>query len=110
MPCWTTPHMASRKSDMKRMRRSAATVLVPSGAEVGRRGAPRSRPRANSWLMEKLARSKKRSPIPAYSQSTMRMPVAVVDEVRVQEVVVAGTSSSSARACSIGAAISLAQP
>ena len=41
--------------------------------------------------MEKFARSKKTSPIPAYSQSTIRRRAAVVDEVRVEEIVVAGT-------------------
>ena len=39
--------------------------------------------------MLKLPRSKNGSPIPAYSQSTIRMRVAVVDEVGVEQVVVA---------------------
>ena len=45
---------------------------------------------SSSWLIEKFARSKKRSPMPAYSQSTMQQALAFVQEVRVQEVVVAG--------------------
>ena len=39
--------------------------------------------------MLKLPRSKNGSPIPAYSQSMIRIRVAVVDEVRVEQVVVA---------------------
>ena len=73
MPCWSTPHIASRKSD--------TTRIAVSRAEAGP-GSPSRRTSASriasssavrSWLTLKLARSKDGSPIPAYSQSTIRM-------------------------------------
>ena len=47
-------------------------MLRPHRAEV-RLEQPASPPSSSSWLIAKLARSKKRSPMPAYSQSTIRM-------------------------------------
>ena len=66
----TTPHIASRKSDMKRMRsRVARPASCASPAYAARRTALPSV--SSPWLTEKFARSKNGSPIPAYSQSTI---------------------------------------
>ena len=67
----TTPHIASRKSDMKRISSSASRL--PCARRRSRpRAASRSASASSSWLIEKFARSKNRSPMPAYSQSTMQ--------------------------------------
>src|SRR4030088_1942532 len=72
IPLCKTPHIASRKSDMKRMSRSdarSASRSIPKYAARRRRSSSTS----NSWFTEKLARSKNLSPMPAYSQSTIRI-------------------------------------
>ena len=93
-PGWTTPHIASRKSDMNRISSSPRVRTV--FAEVARSSAS-SASSPSPWLTEKFARSKKPSPIPAYSQSTM--PGARLDhEVRVQEIVVARHAARPPRA------------
>ncbi len=75
---------------MKRHELERVEVGVAHLAEGLRRAASPSRSAPKPWLTEKFARSKKRSPMPAYSQSTMRSPSRRGDEVGAQQVVVAG--------------------
>ena len=72
IPCWSTPHIASRKSETTR-------IAVSRPSRAGRTDPAYSPSRfasssaVRSWLTLKLPRSNAGSPIPAYSQSTIRM-------------------------------------
>ena len=75
IPCWRTPHIASRKSDTTRMSVSRASRAGRDRRRRRPRAGAASSSGVSSWLMLKLPRSKNGSPIPAYSQSTIRIRV-----------------------------------
>ena len=62
----------------------------------------------SSWLTEKFARSKKRSPIPAYSQSTIQMRSPSVMKFAFRRSLWQGAGGCEPRACSIRSATSFA--
>src|SRR5579872_3805466 len=72
MPLCRTPHIASRKSDMNFICRRSRSCASPAKPKYATRSS-RSCSSSNPWLTEKFARSKNRSPMPAYSQSTIRI-------------------------------------
>ena len=86
--CWTTPHIASRKSDMNRIS-SRARGPAPRARRSTRRAARWSPSASNSWLIEKFARSKNAIAHARVLPVDDPEALAVVDEVRVEQVVVA---------------------